>query len=80
MEENGSDEGVRSQSCPLCATPWTVARQASLSMEFSRGEHWSGLPCPLPGDFPNLGMKPTSPSPALGGGFFFLTIEPPAKP
>ena len=34
-------------------TPWTVARQASLSMGFSRQESWSGLPCPPPGDLPN---------------------------
>ena len=32
------------------ATPWTVARQALLSVGFSRQEHWSGLPCPPPGD------------------------------
>ena len=32
----------------LFATPWTVACQVSLSMEFSRQEHWSGLPCPPP--------------------------------
>ena len=34
----------------LCATPWTVARQAALSMEFPRQEYWSGLPFPNPGD------------------------------
>ena len=32
----------------LCATPWTAAHQASLSMGFSRQEHWSGLPFPSP--------------------------------
>ena len=32
----------------LCATPWTVAYQASPSMGFSRQEHWSGLPFPSP--------------------------------
>ena len=32
----------------LFVTPWTIARQAPLSMDFSRLEHWSGLPCPLP--------------------------------
>ena len=32
----------------LFATPWTVARQAPLSMGFSWQEHWSGLPCPPP--------------------------------
>ena len=44
----------------LFATLWTVARQARLSMGFSRQEYWSGLPCPPPGDRPNLGMEPTS--------------------
>ena len=32
----------------LCATPWTAAHQASLSLGFSRQEHWSGLPFPSP--------------------------------
>ena len=32
------------------ATPWTAAHQASLSLEFSRHEYWSGLPLPTPGD------------------------------
>ena len=32
----------------LCATPETAAHQASLSLEFSRQEHWSGLPFPSP--------------------------------
>ena len=31
-----------------CATPWTAAHQASLSLGFSRQEHWSGLPFPSP--------------------------------
>ena len=34
----------------LFVTPWTVAHQAPLSMEFSRREYWSGLLCPAPGD------------------------------
>ena len=42
-------------------TPWTVARQAPLSMEFSRQEYWSGLPFPSPGDLPNSGTEPGSP-------------------
>ena len=55
----------------LFATPWTVARQAPLSMGFSRQEYWSGLPCPLLGNFSNPGVKPVSlMSPALAGGFF----------
>jgi len=31
-------------------------------MGFSRQEYWSGLPCPLPGDLPNPGIKPRSPA------------------
>ena len=52
----------------LFATPWTIARQAPMSMEFSRQEYWSGLSFPTPGDLPNLGIKPTSlSSPVLAG-------------
>ena len=61
----------------LIATPWTVACQAPLSMEFSRQEYyWSGLPCPPPGDIPNPGIEPTSPASAALAGRFF-TAEPP---
>ena len=50
----------------LFETPWTVAPQAPLSMEFSRQEYWSKLPFPILGDLPNPGIKPTSlASPAL---------------
>ena len=53
----------------LSVTPWAVAHQAPLSMEFSRQEYWSGLPFPTPGDLP--GIEPASlASPALAGGFF----------
>ena len=55
------------------ATPGTVARQASLSMGFSRPGYWSGLPFPPPGDFPDPGIEPASP--ALAGRLF--TDEPP---
>ena len=44
----------------LFATPWTVACQAPLSLEFSRQEYWSGLPFPSPGVLPNPEIKPTS--------------------
>ena len=44
----------------LCATLWTVARQAPLSTGFSREEYWSGLPFPPPGDLPDPGIEPTS--------------------
>ena len=49
-----------SQSC-LFATLKTVARQAPLSMDFSRQEQWSGLPLPSPGDLPNPEIKLRSP-------------------
>ena len=53
--------------------------QVPLSMEFSRHEHWSGLPFPTPGDHPDPGIDPVPlASPALAGGFF--TTEPPGKP
>ena len=57
----------------LFATPWTVAHQAPLPMEFSRQEDWSGLPFPPP-DLPDPGTKPASlTSPALVGGFFITS-------
>ena len=40
----------------------TVAYQAPLSMGFSRQEYWSGLPFPSPGDLPNPGIEPRSPT------------------
>ena len=43
-------------------TPWTVAYQAPLSMEFSRQGYWSGLPFPSAGGLPNPGVKPGSPA------------------
>ena len=46
----------------LFATPWTVAYQTPPSMGFSRQEYWSGLPSPSPGDFPNPGIEPRSPT------------------
>ena len=46
----------------LLATPLTVAYQAPPSMGFSRQECWSGLPFPSPGDLPNPGIEPRSPS------------------
>ena len=46
----------------LFATLWTVARQASLSMEFSSQEYWRGLPFHPPGDLPDPWIKLTSPA------------------
>ena len=52
-------------------TPWIIAHQAPLSMEFFRQEHWNGLPFPTPVDLPDPGIKLASLlSPALAGGFF----------
>ena len=60
----------------LFATPWTVAHQAPLSTEFSRQEYWSGLPCPSPGDLPDPGIEPKSPTLQAHS----LPFEPPGKP
>ena len=46
----------------LFVTPWTIAYQAPWSMGFSRQEYWSGLPFPSPGDLPDPGIKPGSPT------------------
>ena len=55
----------------LFVTPWTVAHQAPLSMEFFRQEYWSVLPFSAPENLPDPGIS-------LAGGFF--TTEPPGKP
>ena len=46
----------------IFVTLWAAAHQAPLSIEFSQQEYWSGLPCPPPGDLPDLGIKPASPA------------------
>ena len=43
----------------LYVMTWTIARQASLSMGFSRQEYWSGLPCPPSGNLPNPEIEPS---------------------
>ena len=66
----------------LCAAPWTVAHQASLSTESSRQECWSRVPFPTPGDRPDPGVEPDSlASPSLARGFFttddtFMSFTP----
>ena len=68
---------VKLLSCvQLFATPWTVGRQAPLSVEFPRQEYWSGLPSPSPGDLPDPGMELTPP--VFAGGFF--TTAPSGRP
>ena len=60
----------------LLVTPLTVVYQAPLSMGFSRQEYWSGLPFPSPGDLPDPGVKPVSPTLQADA----LLPEPPGKP
>ena len=60
----------------LFATPWTVTYQVPLSIGFSRQEYWSGLPFPPPGDLPNPGVEPRSPTLQADA----LLSEPPGKP
>ena len=62
----------------VSATLWIAAHQVPLSLEFSRQEHWSGLPFSAPRNVCDPGIKPKSlVSPALAGIFF--TPEPPGK-
>ena len=56
----------------LLVTPWTVAHQVPLSVEFCRQEYWSGLPFSTPGNLPHPGIEPVSP--ALAGGLFTITV------
>ena len=68
----------------LFTTPCTVACQAPLSILFPREEYWSGLPCPPPGDLPNLETEPASlMSLVLADGFFTasgsLPLEKPIR-
>ena len=67
------------RSCPTFATLWTRAHQVTLSMGFSRLEYWIGLPCHPPGNIPDPGIKPKSPSsPTLQANS--LPLAPPGKP
>ena len=59
---SGGGGGLVAQLCLTLATLWTVARQASLSMGFSRQEYWTGLPFPSPGDLLDPGIEPGSPA------------------
>ena len=56
--------------------PWTVARQAPLSMVLSWQEYWSGLSFSSPGDHPNPGIEPMSPALQVDS----LPAESPGKP
>ena len=63
--------------CPvqLFVTPWTVARQAPLSMGFPRQDYWSGFPFPSPGGLPYPGSESASPALQVD-----LTTAPAGKP
>ena len=54
-------DGLVTKSCLTLATPWTVACQAPLSMEFSWQEYWSGLLFHSAGDLPDSGIEPGFP-------------------
>ena len=70
-------ESKVAQWCPTLCDPWTVAHQAPPSMGFSRHlANWSGLPFPSPGDLPDPGIEPRSPTLQAGA----LTFASPGKP
>ena len=69
------DDVFVTQSCPTLRTPWTVACQAPLSVEFSRPEYWSGWPFLSPGDCPNPGIEARPPALKAGS----LLSETPGK-
>ena len=62
MKEMNGGGGLVVNSCLTRATPWTVARQAPLSIGFPRQKYWSGLLFTSPGDIPNPGIEPGSPA------------------
>ena len=63
------------------ANPWTLARQAPLSMGFPRQEYWTGSLFPSPRDFSDPGIESTSPTlQAVILACRFFTAEPPGKP
>ena len=65
-----------SQWCPTLCDPMAGAHQAPLSMEFSREEYCSGLPCPSLRDLLDPGIEPGSPTLQADS----LLSEPPGKP
>ena len=78
IEENLIKDESENEVAQLCLTlcdPWTVAHQAPPSMVFSRQEYYSGLPFPSPGDLPDPGIEPRSPTLQADA----LTSVPPGK-
>ena len=62
------------QLCPTLCNHMDCS--LSGSMEFSRQQYWSGLPCPPPGDLPNPGIEPGSPALQADS----VPIKPPWNP
>ena len=59
------------QSCLTLCNPMNCSLPAPPVHGILQARIWSVLPCPPPGDLPNLGSEPMSlMSPALAGGFF----------
>ena len=73
MWESGS---VSCSVVSYSSTPWTVARQVPLSIEFSRQEYCSGKPFSSPGNLTDPGVEPESPELRAES----LPSEPPGKP
>ena len=73
--KEGCTKGTK-LSRSVVAIPWTIAYQAPPSMEFSRQEYWSGLPFPSPGELPDPGVEPGSPTLQTD----VSPSEPPGKP
>ena len=69
-------ESISHSVMSTSATPWTIACQVLLSMEFSRQEYWSGLPFPSPGNLPDPEIEPRSPALQEDS----LQSEPPGEP
>ena len=64
------------QSCQPFVTLGAIVHQAPQSMQFSRQEYWSGLPCLPPGDLSDPGIKPTSPaSPEMQANSLLLSHQ-----
>ena len=59
----------------LSVTLWTVAHQALLLMGFPRQKYWNRLPFTSPGDLPDPGIEPRSPTLQADS----LLSEPPGK-
>ena len=59
----------------LFVTPWTVARQAPLSMEFPWQEYWSCMTFPAQGELPDSRIEPSSPTVLVNS----LPLAPPGK-